>query len=89
MESELFGYERGAFTGAVQSNAGKIELAHGGTLPALKTINLRLEDKRWLVRLFGFFLRQVKSETLLHQTGEKRDVQRSRIACADLYGNSE
>ena len=32
LESELFGYERGAFTGAVQSKAGKIELAHNGTL---------------------------------------------------------
>jgi two-component system NtrC family response regulator len=28
----LFGYERGAFTGAVKSNVGKIELAQGGTL---------------------------------------------------------
>ncbi|HSF17755.1 MAG TPA: sigma-54 dependent transcriptional regulator [Vicinamibacteria bacterium] len=32
MESELFGYERGAFTGATASKAGKLELARGGTL---------------------------------------------------------
>jgi two-component system response regulator HydG len=32
LESELFGYERGAFTGADQAKAGKIELADGGTL---------------------------------------------------------
>ncbi|MGH7824207.1 MAG: sigma-54-dependent transcriptional regulator [Candidatus Binatia bacterium] len=32
LESELFGYEKGAFTGADQAKAGKIELAHGGTL---------------------------------------------------------
>ncbi|MFY7855258.1 MAG: PEP-CTERM-box response regulator transcription factor [Rubrivivax sp.] len=32
LESELFGYEKGAFTGAVKSTPGKIETAHGGTL---------------------------------------------------------
>jgi nitrogen regulation protein NR(I) len=32
MESELFGYEKGAFTGAVTSKPGRFELAHGGTL---------------------------------------------------------
>jgi transcriptional regulator with PAS, ATPase and Fis domain len=32
LESELFGYERGAFTGATQSKPGQIELAAGGTL---------------------------------------------------------
>jgi DNA-binding NtrC family response regulator len=32
LESELFGYVRGAFTGAVQSHIGRIHSAHGGTL---------------------------------------------------------
>lgn len=32
MEAELFGYERGAFTGAMQARPGKLELASGGTL---------------------------------------------------------
>ena len=32
LESELFGYERGAFTGAAKQTLGKIELAHRGTL---------------------------------------------------------
>lgn len=32
MESELFGHEKGAYTGAIERRAGKFELAHGGTI---------------------------------------------------------
>src|ERR671913_802673 len=47
LESELFGYERGAFTGAVQAKAGKIELAHGGTLflDEIESMSLVMQGK--------------------------------------------
>jgi two-component system, NtrC family, response regulator AtoC len=62
MEAELFGYERGAFTGAVATKEGRIELAHGGTLfldeiatltPALQSKLLRVLEERALIRLGG------------------------------------
>jgi len=47
MESELFGVERGAFTGAVQSRPGKFERANGGTifLDEIGTLNLPAQSK--------------------------------------------
>jgi DNA-binding NtrC family response regulator len=46
-ESELFGYERGAFTGATQTTRGKIEAAHGGTLflDEIGNLDLSLQPK--------------------------------------------
>jgi DNA-binding NtrC family response regulator len=51
LESELFGYERGAFTGADHSKAGKIELAHGGTLflDEIESMSLTMQAKLLLV----------------------------------------
>jgi DNA-binding NtrC family response regulator len=47
VESELFGYERGAFTGADTAKPGLIELAHGGTLflDEITTLNPHLQSK--------------------------------------------
>ena len=47
LESELFGYEKGAFTGATNSKAGKFELAHGGTLllDEISEMDIRLQAK--------------------------------------------
>jgi len=47
LESELFGYERGAFTGAVAAKIGKFELAHGGTLllDEISEMDFRLQAK--------------------------------------------
>ena len=51
LESELFGYERGAFTGADQARAGKIEMAHGGTLflDEIENMPLTMQAKLLLV----------------------------------------
>jgi two-component system NtrC family response regulator len=62
LESELFGYEKGAFTGASKTTPGKIETAHGGTLmldeigdlPAsLQGKLLRFLEQRTIERLGG------------------------------------
>ncbi|MCG3189992.1 MAG: Regulatory protein AtoC [Burkholderiaceae bacterium] len=62
LESELFGYERGAFTGATKQTPGKIELAHKGTLfldeigdlpLALQPKLLRFLQERSIERLGG------------------------------------
>src|SRR5262249_38693299 len=47
VESELFGYERGAFTGAMQKKVGMFEAAHGGTilLDEIGDMDIRLQAK--------------------------------------------
>jgi DNA-binding NtrC family response regulator len=51
LESELFGYERGAFTGADQARPGKIELAQGGTLflDEIENMSISMQTKLLLV----------------------------------------
>jgi DNA-binding NtrC family response regulator len=60
LESELFGHERGAFTGAVKSRAGHFESAHGGTLlldelgeagPSVQAKLLRVIQEREIMRV--------------------------------------
>jgi DNA-binding NtrC family response regulator len=62
IESELFGYERGAFTGAAQQKKGKFELASGGTIfldeigdmnPVTQAKVLRVLENRTIERLGG------------------------------------
>src|SRR6202035_286108 len=62
LESELFGHERGAFTGAVNRKIGKFELAHRGTLfldeiselyPELQVKLLRVLEERQIMRVGG------------------------------------
>ncbi|MFL9868787.1 sigma-54 dependent transcriptional regulator [Paraburkholderia fungorum] len=50
LQSELFGYERGAFTGANQRKIGRVEAAHGGTLFLDEIGDLPLESQASLLR---------------------------------------
>ncbi len=62
LESELFGHEKGAFTGAIARKRGRFELADGGTIfldeigetsPALQAKLLRILEERQFVRVGG------------------------------------
>ena len=66
LESELFGYERGAFTGAYRQKPGKFELAHGGTifLDEITEISLGLQAK----------LLQVLQDREFSRLGGKKDI---------------
>src|SRR3954452_12163270 len=75
LEAELFGYERGAFTGAVKSNVGKIELAEGGTLflDEVGDIPLALQVK---------LLRFLQERVIERIGGRKAIAVDTRIVCA-------
>jgi two-component system response regulator AtoC len=70
LESELFGYERGAFTGADQKKRGRFELAHGGVLmlDEIGDMSLPMQAKLLQVLQSGEFLplgseKEIKSDT--------------------------
>jgi two-component system nitrogen regulation response regulator NtrX len=54
VESELFGYEKGAFTGAAQAKKGKLELAEGGTLFMDEVADMSLEAQAKFLRAAEF-----------------------------------
>ncbi len=66
LESELFGHEAGAFTGAVKTHIGHFERADGGTmiLDELATISLRMQEKILRVIEYGEIQRVGGSDTI-------------------------
>ena len=75
LESELFGYERGAFTGAVKQTQGKFELANGGTLflDEIGDMPLQLQAK---------LLRFLQDRVVERIGGRERIAVDVRIVCA-------
>ena len=75
LEAELFGYEKGAFTGAIKTTEGKIELAQGGTLflDEVGDIPLPLQVK---------LLRFLQERVIERIGGRKPIAVDTRIVCA-------
>src|SRR5438270_1578628 len=75
LESELFGYEKGAFTGAVKTTPGKIEVADHGTLMLDEIGDLPLALQGKLLRLL--------QERVIERVGGRREIPVDvRIVCA-------
>jgi len=75
LESELFGYEKGAFTGAVKSTPGKIELAEGGLLFLDEIGDLPLALQCKLLRFL--------QERVIERVGGRREIPVDvRVVCA-------
>ncbi len=94
IESELFGYEKGAFTGAVATKEGRIELAHQGTLfldeiatltPALQSKLLRVLEDRSVMRLGGKKSIRVDFRLISATNEDLEEMVRENTFREDLY----
>lgn len=94
IESELFGYEAGAFTGAVKKRVGRIVFAHGGTLfldeieamsPALQVKMLRVLEAREVIALGANAPRRVDLRVVAASKLNLLDLVRSGRFREDLY----
>ena len=75
LESELFGYEKGAFTGAAKQTVGKIELAHEGTLFLDEIGDLPMSLQAKLLRFL--------QERVIERVGGRDEIQVNvRVICA-------
>jgi DNA-binding NtrC family response regulator len=94
MESELFGYERGAFTGAESAKPGMIELAHRGTLflDEITTLNhslqsklLRVLQERSVQRLGGRAAKKIDFRLITATNDDLEEMVRTGRFREDLY----
>ena len=94
MESELFGYEKGAFTGADSAKPGMVELAHTGTLfldeittlhPGLQSKLLRVLQERSVQRLGGRVTRKIDFRLITATNEDLEDSVRKGRFREDLY----
>src|SRR6201996_2689499 len=94
IESELFGHERGAFTGAQAPKPGQIELADGGTLfldeiatltLALQTKLLRVLEDHMVQRLGGRTLRKIDFRLICATNENLEEMARTGRFREDLY----
>ena len=75
LESELFGYEKGAFTGAAKTTLGKIETAHGGTLMLDEIGDLPFPLQAKLLRFL--------QERVVERVGGRQEIAVNvRVVCA-------
>jgi DNA-binding NtrC family response regulator len=84
LESELFGHSRGAFTGAVQAQVGRIPAAHGGTLFLDEVSELPLGMQAKLLR----FLEQKEVQRLGTPEVTRVDVRVLAASNVDLAGRA-
>jgi DNA-binding NtrC family response regulator len=81
LQSELFGYERGAFTGANQRKIGRVEAANGGTLFLDEIGDLPMESQASLLR----FLQEGKVERLGGHASTAVDVRIISATHVDMH----
>jgi transcriptional regulator with PAS, ATPase and Fis domain len=94
IESELFGYEKGAFTGASGAKQGRLEMAGRGTLvldevaaltPAMQSKLLRVADQRTFERLGGTAQKKVEARIIALTAADLERGIREGTFREDLY----